>query len=305
MQHAKSLKKGSKIAAIAPASPFEKEAFLCGLEKLQALDLEITYRDDIFDSHQVYLAGNTERRFHELKDALLDPEIDACFIARGGFGSAHLLPLLDQIQTYARSKILLGYSDFTSLLNYFIQRHNWVTFHGPCIAKDFSNLADDGLESLKENLFSTKPLGKKTYSSLLSLTPELPESEGPIVGGCLSILCSSLGTPYQIQTAGKILYLEDINEKAYALDRMLWQLRLSGVLKGVKGFVFGPLQGAHKDELFVKKLLHELLKDLEVPILYGYPSGHQNNSLTLPFGVKTRINNQEASVEFLEAALEE
>src|SRR5690606_2006432 len=127
--------------------------------------------------------------------------------------------------------------------------------------------------------------------------------EAPLVGGCLSLITCTLGTPYRLVSAGKILYLEDVGELLYSLDRMLTHLRLAGVFAGVKGIVFGPLKAAHDEPEAIKAMLQDVLGDLQIPILFGFPSGHLDDSLTIPLGLRVRLNAGEGSLEFLEGAL--
>ena len=295
------LKQGDKVAVVAPASPFDREAMLRGVRRIEGWGYQVQYREDIF-SRKRYLAGSDERRFEELFQALNDPAIKAVFAARGGYGSQRLLPMLDAAAPPSQPKILLGYSDLSSLLIYAMQTWNWVTFHGPVVAKDIGDrMENSGEASLLRVLQDPRPLGKISPPSACCL--QGGEAEAPLVGGCLSLITCTLGTPYRLATSGKILYLEDVGEILYSLDRMLTHLRLAGVFNGVKGLVFGPLKDAHDEPEVIKAMLQDVLGDLQIPMLFGFPSGHIEDSLTVPFGLKVRLNASEGSVEFLEEAL--
>ncbi len=301
------LKKGDKIKIIAPASNFDREAFLRGVKKIESWGFQVEYRGDIFEK-KFYLAGEVSRRVHELKEALNDSETHAIFVARGGYGTMQLLPALKNFQPKGKPKILLGYSDLTVLLNYLQQSWGWVCFHGPVVAKDISDQLDqESKHSLLRCLTQARPLGSLKPPSLKSLFPgeDLKNAEGILVGGCLSLVVCSLGTPYQLKTSGNILYLEDVGERLYEIDRMLTHLRLAGLFEGVKGIVFGPLEDAHHNPEVVEALLKDLLGDMRIPVLLGFPSGHISGSWTIPFGVKTRIETQEPALVFLESALED
>jgi len=247
------LRRGDTIAIAAPASCFDREAFLAGVARLEQLGFRTRFREDLF-SKKRYLAGDDARRFAELKEFLLDDEVRAIFTARGGYGSMRLLPLLAELPRDLLPKILMGYSDITSFLNFAQQQWGWVTFQGPVVAKDISErMAPTGQASLLRCLSDPDPLGVLQPEGLATLHPGT--ARGRLVGGCLSLIVCSLGTPYQLNTKGSILYLEDVGEKLYSIDRMLTHLRLAGLFKGVRGIVFGPLKDAHDLPAVIMDLL--------------------------------------------------
>ena len=307
MSRSKSLQKplplrpGDTIAVAAPASCFDREAFLKGVARLEALGFRLRYREDIF-SKQRFLAGDDERRFAELKSYLLDDEVRAIFSARGGYGSMRLLPRLETLPTDLTPKIWMGYSDVTSLLMFAQQRWGWVTFQGPVVAKDIGDrMAAAGQGSLLRSLCDPSPLGPLRPEGMLAL--HAGKADGPLVGGCLSLIVCSLGTPYQLKTRDAVLYLEDVGEKLYSIDRMLTHLRLAGLLEGVRGIVFGPLKDAHDSPAVIMDLLLDLLQDLKVPILFGFPSGHTEDSWTIPFGTRVTLDANHPALIFEESAL--
>lgn len=302
LKKAPALKLGDTIAIAAPASSFNSEAFLAGVSRLRAWGFQVKYRDDIFSRHR-YLAGDDARRFAELKEYLLAPEVKAIFMARGGYGSMRLLSELAKLPRDLPPKIILGYSDITSLLLFAMQQWAWVVFQGPVVAKDISeNLAALGEASLKRSLMDAKPLGKLTVDAMTTLYPG--QAQGRLVGGCLSLIVCSLGTPYAIQAENAILYLEDVGEKLYSIDRMLTHLRLAGVFDQVRGIVFGPLKDAHDKPEVIMDLLKELLNDLKVPMVFGFPCGHTSDSWTLPMGLPVFLDADAKSLEFRESALQ-
>ncbi|MCP5467880.1 MAG: LD-carboxypeptidase [Deltaproteobacteria bacterium] len=303
----KALQKGDKIQIIAPASSFDREAFLRGIAKIQSWGFEVIYRPDIFEK-KFYLAGDTSRRVDELVGALYDPTVQAIFCARGGYGAMQLLPALENLSPVPEPKIFVGYSDLTVLLNFFHQKWNWPVFHGPVVAKDIGDKLDQSAEeSLLACLMSVKTLGRLAPEGLKPLFADRHHApvEAEMVGGCLSLVVCSLGTSYQLETQGKILYLEDVGERLYEIDRMLTHLRLAGLFAEVKGIVFGPLEDAHHDPEVVEALLKDLLGDLNIPVLMGFPSGHITGSWTLPFGVRIRLESKSPALIFLESALAE
>jgi len=297
------LKRGDTIAVAAPASCFDQEAFFHGLQRLRGWGFEVRYREDIF-SKKRYLAGDDPRRLEELVQYLEDPEVKAIFAARGGYGSLRLLQGLDRIAKPTQAKILLGYSDITSLLLYALKHWGWVTFQGPVVAKDISsNIKKAGEQSLLRVLTDPQPLGELRPSGMTCLHPGI--ATGPLVGGCLSLIVCSLGTPYQIPSEGSLLYLEDIGEKLYSLDRMLTHLRLAGVFSQVRGIVFGPLKDAHDKEKVIIDMLQDVLGDLKVPMVFGFPCGHTEDSWTLPMGLPVTLDAARRSLTFAEGALAE
>lgn len=295
------LRPGDTIAVAAPASCFDREAFARGVTRLEGLGFKVRYREDIF-SKKRFLAGDDARRFQELKDYLYDEEVCAIFSARGGYGSMRLLPMLETLPKDLPPKILMGYSDLTSLLLFAQQRWNWVVFQGPVVAKDIGErMAASGQASLLRVLTDPAPLGSLQPEGLATLHPG--KASGRLVGGCLSLIVCSLGTPYQLDTRDTILYLEDVGEKLYSIDRMLTHLRLAGLLDGVRGIVFGPLKDAHDLPSVIMDLLLDLLADLKVPILFGFPSGHIEDSWTIPFGTQVTLDADRPGLIFEESAL--
>lgn len=296
----KSLQRGDLIGIAAAASPFHKEAFLAGVEYLKKEGYEVYYRDDIFDKKD-YLAGSDARRCQELIELLENPKIKAILFARGGYGSMRLLPYLDSYfkkRPKIQSKIIIGYSDLTSLLLYFLQNKKMSPYYGPVVAKDLGESTDPVTKSfLIKALSDVKPLGELKFNEVTTLKPG--KATGELTGGCLSLVVASLGTPYEINTKGKILFLEDIHEKPYAVDRMLTQLTLAKKLKTLKGVIFGSLVYDGPESAMKEAILHGL-QGFKGPVLYGFPAGHGKCKITFPLGVKVRIDSAKKTVDFLE-----
>ncbi len=294
------LKPGDTVAIAAPASCFDREAFLAGVKKIESWGFKVRFREDVY-SKKRYLAGDDARRLEELKEYLSDPEVKAIFTARGGYGSLRLLEGLAKFPRDLPPKILLGYSDFTSIQMFALQNWGWVTFQGPVVARDIGgNLGKAGEESLLRALTQPQPLGKLSPQGMRTLHPG--RVQGPLMGGCLSLIVCSLGTPYQLKVKNSILYLEDVGEKLYSLDRMLTHLRLAGLFDGIRGIVFGPLKDAHDEQEVIMDLLKDLLADLKVPIVSGFPCGHTEDSWTLPMGLPITLDADAGFLEFKESA---
>ncbi len=230
------LKRGDKIGILAPASSFSKQAFEDGCNRLRQMGYEPVYSPTIFE-RDLYFAGSVARRREEFEDLLRNPEVAALICVRGGYGSNYMLESLN-FDLFARHpKIVLGCSDITSLLTVITDRTGLVTFHGPMIAKDIAEGTFD--EKSWNACFRGEPGWSIRSPDLKVLQPG--HAKGRLYGGCLSMLAASLGTPYQIETDDTILFIEDVAEKPFRIDRMLMQLHLAGCLNGVRGFIFGEM----------------------------------------------------------------
>lgn len=293
------LKPGDTIGIAAPASHFDKEAFLSGVKNLKEMGFKVVYREDIFEKER-YLAGTDERRASELIDLLQNKNINAILFARGGYGMMRLIPYLEKIQLEASPKIVLGYSDITTLLIYLMQKLNWVTFYGPVVAKDMSHFNDDTKKYFLNAVSSTKALGPFHFPETETIQQGI--AEGILTGGCLSLVVSTLGTPFEIDTKNKILFLEDINEKAYSVDRMLTQLKLAGKLDHVRGILCGTFENGGNTE-HIGEAIADVLKDKKIPILTHFPAGHSKIKVTLPLGISVCLDATNKTVSYLEGAL--
>jgi muramoyltetrapeptide carboxypeptidase len=295
------LQKGDLIGIAAPASPFDRIEFEKGVQTLQNLGFQVRFRDDIFSSHR-YLAGEDCRRIDELMGYFTDPKVKAIVFARGGYGTMRILPRLDFDRIARTPKIVIGYSDMTPLLIYLHQHFSWAVFHGPVVAKGMGDqFKNRGKNSLLHALTKPTSLGEVKNEGLAYL--KKGKANAPLIGGCLSMIIANLKTPYEIDTEGVILFLEDVNEKPYKIDRMLTQLRLAGKFEGVKGLVFGPFQNHGGSPKEVEEVILDVLADLKIPIVFGFPSGHMDDMMTIPMGVEVELDSEKNSVNFLEGAL--
>lgn len=291
------LNPGDVIRIVASSSPFEKEAFLAGVSILRQWGFTCRYDKGIF-ARDPYLAGSDDRRFKELVSALRDPQAKAILFARGGYGSMRLLSHLDRVKITGKPKIILGYSDITSLLTYFQNRLGWLTYYGPVVAKDLGKKTEAlTLASLHKTLTSLEPLGALWFPGMRFL--KAGRSQGKLVGGCLSLLVAGLGTPYEINTDDAILFLEDTHEKPYSIDRMLTHLKLAGKFKKCRGLVFGSLDGPNPDEHYQETIL-DALGNFTGPILYGLPAGHSKPKITVPLGGLVHLDSHKKLLKFSE-----
>lgn len=286
----RALRSGDKVGIVAPASNVKRELLEAGCDALRRLGYEPLYFESILE-RDLYFAGSAERRARELEDMFVRDDIRAIVCARGGYGSNYLLPLLDLKKIVAHPKIFVGYSDLTSLLTSLADAANFVTFHGPMVTKDFA--VDDGVDlaSWQSALTGIAEWEISRDSGAQPLV--VGKAEGALYAGCLSILVSSLGTPYEVETAGTILFMEDVAAKPFQIDRMLMHLKLAGKLKGVRGIIFGEmldcLQSPTQDYTLQEVVLR-VVGDLGIPVAFGLRSGHVSRAnITLPIGVNARL----------------
>ncbi|HUS18070.1 MAG TPA: LD-carboxypeptidase [Terriglobales bacterium] len=287
------------IGIVAPASNFEEARLIKGCRVLNKAGHKTFYFDSILEK-ELYFAGGHARRARELEDMFRRRDIEAILCARGGYGSNHLLPLLDMGIIRSHPKMFIGYSDITSLLTYFCDQADMVTYHGPMVVTDYAEVALTKInhEMRKLSRFENQ-LGELDFKQSRSKQPGPGSAEGVLYGGCLSMLAASLGTPYEIQTENTILFIEDINAKPYQIDRMLMQLKQAGKFKAVRGFIFGEMVGCiqpNGQDYSLGDVILSVLGELKVPIAFGLRSGHVSKpwNVTLPIGAAISLEVAEA-----------
>jgi muramoyltetrapeptide carboxypeptidase len=298
------LASGDRVALVAPASPFKREDFDAGLRELSALGFEPVYDESVF-ARSRFVAGDAALRAGALHDAWRDPSIAAIIAVRGGYGSAQLLPLLDPALMRTACKIFVGYSDNTALLSFHLQ-HGVVSFHGPMIERRLgAGTAGYDQRSFLAAVCNSEPLGVMRPESLEDL--KAGEARGPLVGGTLTQLTASLGTPWAFAPPeGCVLFIEDVAERPYRIHRMLTQLAQSGILARARGIVFGELPSCDEPggEHAIRDVLREFVTDFSGPVLFGFPSGHTTGpTWTLPFGVQARVVTSPPALVIDEAAV--
>ena len=305
----RALRPGDKVGIVASASNVKREMLEAGCDGLRRAGYEPFYFDSILE-RDLYFAGSAERRARELEDMFVRDDIRAIVCARGGYGSNYLLPALGSktlgLKALAKHpKIFVGYSDLTTQLTWFADSANFVTFHGPMVAKDFAVADGVDLASWQNAVGGVAEWEIAEGSGAKPLVAG--EAEGILYGGCLSILVAALGTPYDIRTAGTILFMEDLAAKPYQIDRMLMQLKLAGKLKGVRGIIFGEMIDCRQtstQDYTLEEVVLRIVGDLGIPVAFGLRSGHVSRAnITLPFGVKARLEvDGEVKLRILESA---
>jgi len=297
---------GARIALVAPAGPLAEGAVDRAAERVRGWGFEPVVGEHARE-RRGYLAGSDAQRAGDFNAALRDDSIDAIWCLRGGYGVMRILDALDWEALARRPRPVIGFSDNTAL-HLAIRRHHVVSFHAPHPAT--VELNDFSADGVLRALTSPEPAG------ILPFPPGAPYAEpiaggvaeGPLVGGNLSLVAATLGTPYAVQAEGAILFLEEVGEAAYRIDRLLSQLRLAGVLSSVAGVALGAFSEvpdeAEEHATPVDSVLRDRLGDLGVPVVSGLPFGHVDDNWTLPVGVRARLDAGEGTLELLESGVE-
>ena len=293
------------VGVCAPGGAVDAARLEKGLAALREMGFEVRASPGLLDRAR-FSAGTVDRRVSELHALFADDGVAGIVCARGGAGTGWLLPRLDAALLRAHPKVFVGYSDVT-LLHLYLNREGLVTFHGPMAAWELAN----GTYHKASFLWAVTGQGMPYVSEpdeLSSLRPG--QATGVLRGGCLSLLAAAAGTPWALQAGDQptLLFLEDVDERPYRIDRLLMQLRQSGALDGVAGIVFGDMKGcspALDADYSLEDVILEALAGLEVPIALGLSSGHTPHPfVTLPLGVRARlICGDDARFELLEAAV--
>ncbi|MCC6442502.1 MAG: LD-carboxypeptidase [Armatimonadetes bacterium] len=302
------LRPGDTIGLIAPASPPDPAKLERGIACLEARGYRVKTAPHLSD-RRGYLAGSDPDRAADMAAMFADPEVRAVFCARGGYGSIRLLEHLDYPAIAAHPKIFLGYSDITSLHLSLRRECGFPTFHGPMPAAEMPSLDAFAGQSLWDALTDTPVPRQLAFDSGRAAPYTLVggSAEGPLVGGCLCLVASSLGTPWEIETSGHILFLEDLHEEPWRVDRMLTQLKLAGKLEEAAGFLLGhfphPSPESPEPFLGLDDIYTDILAPFGKPALCAYPIGHVDHPLTLPVGCRARLDADDCALTILESAV--
>lgn len=291
LRRPRALRPGATLAIVSPASAAKRDLVERGIAYLQELGYGTRLGVHALDSGPLYYAGSARDRAEDLLAAFADPAIDGILCTRGGWGAAELLPLLDVELIRASPKVFVGYSDITSLQTWLLESAGLVTFHGPMVAADFARAGGVDLGRWQQGLQASAPWTLGAQDGLRTLRPGV--AEGPLRGGCLSILAESLGTAYGPRSFRGVLFVEDIGTKAYQWDRMLLHLRYAGMLEGVTGVVFGDMgQNVAPEQMeFLEAALLHGLREFAGPVAIGLRSGHVDGAnVAVPLGVDVRLD---------------
>lgn len=311
----KSLSPGDTVGIISPSGAiYESEPYEIAVETMKAMGLKVKMGKHLKDRYG-HLAGTDMERAQEFNDMFRDPEVKAIIALRGGSGAARILELIDYELIAKNPKIFIGYSDITALHLAIYAKTGLVTFHGPMAVStwnDFSyplfrKLLFDGEKIHYKNPESKGSNLVQTKNRIRSITPG--KSKGILLGGNLSVLTGLLGTPYVPDWKNSILYLEEVGEKIYAVDRMMSQLKLSGVLDKITGFIFGKCTGCDPGgsgygSLTFEEVIDHYIKPLNIPAFSGAMIGHIDDNATIPNGIEAEIDADQGTIRLLSPAVQ-
>jgi muramoyltetrapeptide carboxypeptidase len=275
---------GSRLAVVAPAGPFNEEAFFAGLDWLLER-YKVTHRPDIF-AKTGYLAGDDNRRLSELLEALADPSVDAIVCARGGFGTTRILPGIGESLVHAANKLVIGFSDITALHAIWAEA-GVRSVHAPMVAalgKASEEIRGQWIDTVENH-------GRARSWALSPLHSCDHDTSGVLTGGNLAVLGALLGTERQPRLSGRILFIEDVGERPYRVDRVLTSMKQAGLFDGLAGLVVGAFTEAEPgaDGVTTEAVIAGHFADAPFPVLTGFPAGHIDGNVAIPFGATARI----------------
>ncbi len=310
------LNKGDTIGLIAPGSFITEDELNESITNLKDLGFNVKYSENIL-ARFGYLAGTDKQRADDVNGMFADSDVKGIVCARGGYGCSRILPFLNYSIIKQNPKVLIGYSDITALLYGIYSQTGVVCFHGPVGISTFNEFSVDNLKNVlmqPERNFEMKSAVDEGNDELYKIIPiRSGVAEGELVGGNLSIVVSLIGTPYDVDTKGKILFLEDVGEEPYRIDRMLTQLIQAGKFDDIAGIALGVFKNCRvkeKDPSFSKsftlpEVLYDRLYNLGVPVIYGLSFGHIENKFTLPVGINARLDVGNQTLTLLEKAVKD
>jgi len=295
MNKGRAWRAGDTIGIIATSSPVDQELLPKAIAEVEALGYKVKVGETCKQSYGGYLAGTPEQRADGLNAMFADDEVDGILCLRGGYGAPQILPLLDYDCIAQNPKLFVGYSDITALHTVFGQNANLATLHGPMAASDLAHGLDDWSKSyLIRALSEPEPLGdliNPPGEEIVCMVEGC--ASGPVVGGNLTLVAALMGTPYQLDTRGKLLFLEEIDEEPYRVDRMLTQLALGGVFEDCAGVILGTWTNCEpkkREGFSVWDVVRNIVVPYEKPTIWNIQIGHGAVNMALPFGVEATLD---------------
>ena len=300
----KALKPGASIGVIAPSGALKRSGYELLVENFQLLGYQILHTDNLRVQNG-FLAGTDAQKIEDLHHMYENPEVSAILCARGGYGTTRLLEKLNYSLISANCKPLIGYSDITALHLAIYKKCGIVGFHGPVGISIFNPFSIEHFNAVIQK-------GKKnkiTIDDPLVISPGI--ATGKLMGGNLSVLISMIGTPYECDWSNHIIFIEEVGESTYRIDRMLTQLRSAQKFKGVKGIVLGhftrcdaqPGDPYYEFSTSLSEVFKDRLGDLDIPVMGGGPFGHEEDNVTLPIGIKAVMDTEKGVLKLLESAV--
>ncbi len=312
----KPLKSGDRVAVVAPSSATDIKSVENGERKLKAMGLTPVMFPTCYTNYGHLSAPDTERA-RDTNDAFKDESIKGIICLRGGYGTPRILNLLDYEMIAANPKVFMGFSDITALHVAFNQQCRMTTFHGPMATSNFVKFKNGDVlfepytyNSLIKSIFTNEPAGEHKNPNEEPLYSYCRgTAEGELIGGNLTLLVSTMGSPYELDAAGKILFIEEVNEPVYKIDRMLTTLSLAGKFEQCAGVIFGTFAGCQREEkayeggldLTLEEVIQNTVVPFNKPIIFNFKAGHSFPQPTLALGTKVRINADSNTVVFLES----
>lgn len=285
------IQKGDTIGVVSPSYAPKVAWLQRGVRALERAGFNVRLDAEVYTLPR-FTRAEDERRAESLMGMWLDPSINAIIASTGGYGAVRLLPHLDPSIFHNNPKALVGYSDITALHLWLMRRAGLRTFHGPTVDDLTPSLRDPTMASLVTALTTPCPAGK--LGKELSRGVVAGKATGRLVGGNMSLVQQTIGTSYQIDMEGAILFIEETRDPMSVVDERLVHLRAAGLLEQVSGIVFGQLSLDRSEEDEFEDFLLDLISDLDVPVLMDFPAGHDNPNLTLPFGTEVELVVEEA-----------
>ena len=308
MNKPKALKLGDTIGLISPSSPTAIENIEKAESKLKEMGFKVKMGKSPYEVYG-YLSGTDEIRANDINEMFSDKEVNGIICIRGGYGTPRILDLIDYDIIRKNPKVFVGYSDITALHIAFSQKSDLVTFHGPMGTSNLiGNFSEFTKKSFLKAIMNAEPIGEvfnPEGEEIIKINGGL--AEGTIIGGNLSLIVDTIGTPYEIDLKGKILLIEEIGEDPYKIDRMINQLRLSGKLEETEAIILGDFNncedGKHPESLSLKQIFDDHIKAIGKPTIYNLKTGHCEPMITLPFGVRARLDADKKELTILENAV--
>lgn len=302
MIYPKKLQKGDTIGIICPSSPISEERKLQCIKVLEDLGYKVKAADNLTANHGGYMAGSGKVRGEWINRMFADPEVDAIFCVRGGDGGSRCMEHIDLDVVRKNPKIFVGYSDITSMHMYFNQKADLVTFHGPMVSSNIvDDFDDDTATALFDALGGDGPYEFKNPDGITVKILKEGKATAPVIGGNLSLLSASIGTPYEMDTRGKIVFIEEVAEPVTKIEKWCYHLKNAGKFKECKGVLLGQFTNITNEfmpEYTYIDCIGEILADVDVPVMYDLQSGHGDKMITIPFGTNCTMDTDAGTIIF-------